>query len=70
MLAILGSTVLLSFFFATSVLAQDTPHNEEYMQQHDVLQKVLIKSIAIIAQVLAWAPPEIFGYKGFQVIIL
>ncbi|HKG90028.1 MAG TPA: hypothetical protein VKA95_17065 [Nitrososphaeraceae archaeon] len=35
MLAILGSTILLSFFVATLALAQDTPHSEEYMQQHD-----------------------------------
>ena len=36
MLAVLGSTVLLlSSFVATSVLAQDTPYSEEYMQQHD-----------------------------------
>lgn len=35
MIAILGSTVLLSSAFATPALAQDTPYNEEYMQQHD-----------------------------------
>jgi hypothetical protein len=35
MLAVLGSTVLLSSFVATSALAQDAPYNEEYMQQHD-----------------------------------
>jgi hypothetical protein len=35
MLAVLGSTVLLSSFVATSAFAQDTPHSEEYMQQHD-----------------------------------
>ena len=35
MLAVSGSTVLLSSFVATSVLAQDTPYSEEYMQQHD-----------------------------------
>jgi hypothetical protein len=34
MLAILGST-MISFFVATSALVQDTPHSEEYMQQHD-----------------------------------
>jgi hypothetical protein len=34
-LAVLGSTVLLLSPVATSVLAQDTPHSEEYMQQHD-----------------------------------
>jgi hypothetical protein len=36
MLAALGSTILLlSFFVATSALAQDDPYSEEYMQQHD-----------------------------------
>ena len=35
MLAVLGSGVLLSSFVITSVLAQDAPYNEEYMQQHD-----------------------------------
>jgi hypothetical protein len=35
MLAMSGSTVLLSLFVATSVFAQDAPYNEEYMQQHD-----------------------------------
>jgi hypothetical protein len=35
MLAVLGSTIVLSFFGATSVLAQDAPYSEEYMQQHD-----------------------------------
>jgi hypothetical protein len=36
MLAMLGSTILLlSFFVATSALAQDDPYSEEYMQQHD-----------------------------------
>jgi hypothetical protein len=35
MSAVLGSAVLLSSFVATSVLAQDAPYNEEYMQQHD-----------------------------------
>ena len=35
MLAVLGSTIVLSFFAATSVFAQDAPYSEEYMQQHD-----------------------------------
>jgi hypothetical protein len=35
MLAVLGSTIVLSFFVATSALAQDDPYSEEYMQQHD-----------------------------------
>ena len=35
MLALVGSTILLSFFVATSVFAQDAPYSEEYMQQHD-----------------------------------
>jgi hypothetical protein len=35
MIAILGSAVLLSSFFATSAFAQDAPYNEEYMQRHD-----------------------------------
>jgi hypothetical protein len=35
MLAVLGSTILLSFFAATSVFAQDPPYSEEYMKQHD-----------------------------------
>jgi hypothetical protein len=34
-IAVLGSTIVLSFFVATSALAQDAPYNEEYMQQHD-----------------------------------
>jgi hypothetical protein len=34
-LAVLGYAILLSFFVATLALAQDTPHSEEYMQQHD-----------------------------------
>jgi hypothetical protein len=34
MLAILGTTIVLSFF-TTSVLAQDAPYSEEYMKQHD-----------------------------------
>jgi hypothetical protein len=36
MLAVLGSAVLLlSSFVVTSTFAQDTPYDEEYMQQHD-----------------------------------
>jgi hypothetical protein len=35
MLAVLGSTVLLSSFVVTSAFAQDSPYNEEYMQEHD-----------------------------------
>ena len=35
MLAVLGSTVLLSSSVATSASAQDTTYSEEYMQQHD-----------------------------------
>jgi hypothetical protein len=35
MLAVLGSTVILSSFLTTFVLAQDTPRNEEYTEQHD-----------------------------------
>jgi hypothetical protein len=35
MLAVLGSIALLLSFVATSVLAQDAPYDEEYMQQHD-----------------------------------
>lgn len=35
MLAVLGSTIALSFFAATSVFAQDAPYSEEYMKQHD-----------------------------------
>jgi hypothetical protein len=34
LLVVLGSTALLSSSVAT-VLAQDAPYNEEYMQQHD-----------------------------------
>jgi hypothetical protein len=34
MLAVLGFTIVLPFFAATSVFAQDI-HSEEYMQQHD-----------------------------------
>jgi hypothetical protein len=35
MLAVLGFTIVLSFFVATSASARDDPYNEEYMQQHD-----------------------------------
>ena len=36
MLGALGSAILLlSFFVATSALAQDDPYSEEYMRQHD-----------------------------------
>jgi hypothetical protein len=36
MLAVLGSTVLLSSFVATSIaLAQDAPYDEKYMEEHD-----------------------------------
>ena len=35
MLAVLGFTIVLSFFVATTAFAQDTPYSEEYMQQHD-----------------------------------
>jgi hypothetical protein len=35
MLAVLGSTIVLSFFAAISVLAQDDPYSEEYMKEHD-----------------------------------
>ena len=34
-LAVLGFTMLLSFFAATSTFAQDRPYSEEYMRQHD-----------------------------------
>jgi hypothetical protein len=34
MLTVLGSTILLSFFAATCVVAQDI-YSEEYMRQHD-----------------------------------
>lgn len=34
MLAVLGYTIVLSFFVATA-FAQDVPYTEEYMQQHD-----------------------------------
>ncbi len=35
MLAVLGFTMVLSFFATTSALAQDDPYSEEYMRQHD-----------------------------------
>jgi hypothetical protein len=35
MLSVVGFTMLLSFFAATSAFAQDRPYSEEYMQQHD-----------------------------------
>jgi hypothetical protein len=35
MLAVLGSTIVLSLFAATSLSAQDAPYSEEYMKQHD-----------------------------------
>jgi hypothetical protein len=35
MLAVLGFTMVLSFFAATSALAQDDPYSEKYMRQHD-----------------------------------
>ena len=35
MLSVVGSTMLLSFFAATSAFAQERPYSEEYMQQHD-----------------------------------
>ena len=35
MLAVLGFTVMLFSSVATSVLAEDPPYSEEYMQQHD-----------------------------------
>ena len=35
MLAVVGFTMLLSFFAATSAFAQDRPYSEEYMRQHD-----------------------------------
>jgi hypothetical protein len=35
MVAIIGFTMLLSSFAATSSFAQTYPHGEEYMQQHD-----------------------------------
>ena len=35
MVAVVSFTMVLSFFAATSAFAQDRPHSEEYMQQHD-----------------------------------
>jgi hypothetical protein len=35
MVAEVSFTMLLPFFAATSAFAQDRPHSEEYMQQHD-----------------------------------
>jgi hypothetical protein len=35
MLGVVGFTMLLSLFTTTIAFAQDTPYNEEYMQQHD-----------------------------------
>jgi hypothetical protein len=35
MLAVVGFTMLLSFFAATSAFVQERPYSEEYMQQHD-----------------------------------
>jgi hypothetical protein len=35
MVAVIGFTMLLTFFAATSSFAQTYPHSEEYMQQHD-----------------------------------
>ena len=34
-LAVVGFTMLLSFFAAASAFAQTYPRSEEYMQQHD-----------------------------------
>ena len=34
-LAVVGFTMLLSFFAAASAFAQTHTHSEEYMQQHD-----------------------------------
>ena len=34
-LAVVWSTMLLSFFASTSAFAQDTPYSQKYMQQHD-----------------------------------
>jgi hypothetical protein len=34
-LAVFGSTIVLSLLAATSVFAQDAPYSEEYMEQHD-----------------------------------
>ena len=35
MLSVVGFTMLLSLFTATTAFAQNTPYREEYMQQHD-----------------------------------
>ena len=35
MLGVVGFTMLLSLFTATTAFAQDIPYNEKYMQQHD-----------------------------------
>ena len=35
MLAVIVSTIVLSFFATTSVLAKDHHYSEEYMKQHD-----------------------------------
>jgi hypothetical protein len=35
MVVVVGFTMLLSSFEATSAFAQDRPYSEEYMQQHD-----------------------------------
>lgn len=34
-LGVVGFTMLLSLFAATTAFAQDSPYSEEYMQQHD-----------------------------------
>jgi hypothetical protein len=34
-LAVFGSTIVLSLLAATTVFAQGTPYSEEYMEQHD-----------------------------------
>ena len=34
-LAVFGSTIVLSLFAATSVFAQGIPYSEEYMEQND-----------------------------------
>jgi hypothetical protein len=35
MVAVIGFTILMSFFVATSSFAQPYPHSEEYTQQYD-----------------------------------
>jgi hypothetical protein len=35
MLSVVGFTMLLSLFTATTAFAQNTPYREEYMQQRD-----------------------------------